>query len=281
MKLQEIIDKRNKYGKGVNLIHIFTIEELKFLKEEIVKINQSGVSFVKISKQLNIERPAIRKWMKSINYKITNEHNKLKVREDLFREIKTEEDAYWLGFIYADGYISDKGNFEISLKHTDYEHLLKFAEYCKFDKNKVVSKGKTNFLNSFRCRISFSAQQTQINFNKHGVVPRKSLILTFPTFLKESLYPHFIRGYFDGDGCISIIKLKKLNRKKVSLIGTKEFLNKILEILTIKVNLSKDKRHNGNTYWIDFNKKDGNAFLDYMYENSKVYLERKYNLYLQ
>jgi hypothetical protein len=30
---------------------------------------------------------------------------KYKINEDFFQEIDTEEKAYWLGFLYADGYI--------------------------------------------------------------------------------------------------------------------------------------------------------------------------------
>ncbi len=37
----------------------------------------------------------------------------------------------------------------------------------------------------------------------HGATIRKSLTLTFPTHLDEKLIKHFLRGYFDGDGCIN------------------------------------------------------------------------------
>lgn len=221
--------------------------------------------------------------MKSINYIIINKQNKLRVRKDLFEKIETEEDAYWLGFIYADGYISDEGTFELSLKHTDYNHLLKFADYCGFDRSKVVRKQKTNFPNSFRCRIGFATQQLQFNFNKHGIIPRKSLTLEFPKFLNKSLYSSFIRGYFDGDGCISLYYGVKgnISRKAVSLIGTEKFLNSILNVIKIKRNLGKDKRWSDNTYCISFTKQQGFNFLNYIYKNSKIHLERKYQLYLQ
>jgi hypothetical protein len=282
MNLQSILNKRLLYNKNRKLCLIFNEEEINFIKNEIIKLNQQGISFTQISKMLNIERVNIRRWMKELNYNIVNEQNKLKIRKNLFEVIETEEDAYWLGFIYADGYIADNGQFEISLKSNDYPHLLKFANYCEFDKNKVKQNQKTNFKNSFRTRMSFATQQLKENFLKHGVVPRKSLILTFPTWLNESLYSHFIRGYFDGDGCICIRKNKHSITKTVSLLGTKEFLEVILNYFKFDLKImKKNKKHLTNTYCIVFRKKESIIFLDFLYKKSSIYLDRKYNLYLQ
>lgn len=282
MELQDIIQKRNLHGIGVNLKNILSKQEIEFLKQEIIKLNQTGMSFTQISKKLNIGRHVIRKWMKAVDYEIINTQNRLRIKNNLFQKITTEEDAYWLGFLYADGYISDKGMVEVCLKSSDYTHLLKFADYCGFDRNKVVKKQKTNFPNSFRCRLSFSTQHLKDNFIKHGVVPRKSEILTFPKWLDKSLYSHFIRGYFDGDGHLHIVKLKTLNDyNRVSVIGTKEFLTEILTMLNIKQSLCKDVRHSGNTFSIEFRKENGLKFLEFIYKNANVYLERKYNLYIQ
>ena len=64
-----------------------------------------------------------------------------------------------------------------------------------------------------RCKCDFS------DLNKLGVVERKSLILTFPTEqqVPKHLMPHFIRGYFDGDG--SVYKQKQGNTK-IEIGGT-------------------------------------------------------------
>lgn len=282
MTIEEFINKRKNFHKGRAIESYLTKDELNSIKLKIIELNKSGISISKIKKILNISHSTIFRWTKELNYKAPNDHNKLRIREDLFNEIKTENDAYWLGFIFADGYIADNGMFEISLKYTDYSHLLKFAEFCNFDTTKIIKKGKTNFENSFRCRISFSTQNLKNNFTKYGIVPRKSLILTFPNWLDKSLYSSFIRGYFDGDGSISIKKTKtKGYYKVVSLIGTKEFLIKILEIFNFKIPLRKDKRHTGNTFSILFKKKESEIFLDFIYKNSNIYLDRKYNLYLQ
>ena len=39
----------------------------------------------------------------------------------------------------------------------------------------------------------------------------KSLILKYPNYLKPEFHSHFIRGYFDGDGSITINRNKNTN----------------------------------------------------------------------
>ncbi len=55
---------------------------------------------------------------------------KYSVNDDYFSIIDTEEKAYWLGFIFADGYISNKNGKRvgITLKSSDRDHIIKFAK---------------------------------------------------------------------------------------------------------------------------------------------------------
>lgn len=77
-----------------------------------------------ISNKYGINRKTLTKYLKDQGVEVTNNYN----RSDFFREafdvIDTEEKAYWLGFMYADGYIASKGNvvgLNLSLK--DIDHL--------------------------------------------------------------------------------------------------------------------------------------------------------------
>lgn len=63
--------------------------------------------------------------------------------------------------------------------------------------------------------------------NSYGCTPRKSLTLQFPekeVFNSPNLVRHFIRGYWDGDGCISYDKRKDSVVPRLSAVGTKQFL---------------------------------------------------------
>ena len=64
-----------------------------------------------------------------------------------------------------------------------------------------------NYNNKYIFGAHITSDKMFSDLCKHGCVPNKSLILTFPV-ITEELIPHFIRGYFDGDGGITIRKLK-------------------------------------------------------------------------
>lgn len=136
-----------------------------------------------------------------------------KYNEHIFDTIDTEEKAYWLGYIYADGYINNPKprttgqidyNFELCSKGDDIEHMKKFANFIELENplkiTKADNKGHT------RCRVCLSSRHLWETLNSYGCTPKKSLTLKFPNesiFKDLSLIRHFIRGYFDGDGCIS------------------------------------------------------------------------------
>lgn len=86
------------------------------------------------------------------------------------------------------------------------------------------------------------------DLTKVGVYPRKSLTLKFPT--KEQVSPnlihHFIRGYFDGDGCITFQNVKELKYPNIHICGTCEFLESLRICLIehgIDIKIPLDKRH--------------------------------------
>lgn len=255
--------------------------------DRLLTMYESGHSLTEIQNITGYNRTSISKLFKRNNVDIINYQNQLRIREDLFESISTEEDAYWLGFILADGYISDKGNFEISLKSEDYNHLLKFADYCGFDKSKVLKKQNTNFKDSYRCRIIFAAQHLKNRFNALGIIPRKSLIVKFPKFIESHLIRHLIRGYIDGDGGINRYSKPPIKNRKKSfynilyLDGGFDFLNDIKlhfnEVLDIDFNINVKNNH----YKISLTGKKANKAILYLYGDSNIYLDRKYKIFTE
>lgn len=142
--------------------------------------------------------------LKAKGIEIINHQNETKFNEHIFDVIDTEEKAYWLGFIFADGYISSRDNgFELSLKGSDIEHLHKFNKFMEHNKDNVkLGEVKNKDKTFLRCRWGIVNKHLWNTLNNLGCTPRKSLTLQFPNISEELEIP-FIRGYFDGDGCLS------------------------------------------------------------------------------
>ena len=211
--------------------------------------------------------------------------------EYIFDSIDTEEKAYWLGYIYADGYIynikpRDSGridyNFELCSKGDDIDHMQKFADFISYKAALKKTKVITNGIEYSRCRVCLSSKHLWETLNNYGCTPRKSLTLQFPSlniFKDESLIRHFIRGYFDGDGYVSKIK-NDYKALTIQVLGTESFLNSILKNLKISAEL---KHNHGNseeiTMYFKINSIQALTFLYKIYNNSNIYLDRKYEKY--
>lgn len=272
--IKYILAKAKLYGKEVK-IH-----------QNIINEYLNGESLTNLGKKYKCRRQNIAIVLLYNGYDVENRQNRTKFNETIFDSIDTEEKAYWLGFIFADGYISSsKYTFEISLKGADKHHLDKFNNFMQHeDQNHVkLSNIKLNNKMFKRCRWSVTNKHLWKTLNNLGCTPQKSLTLQFPNlniFKTKDLIRHFIRGYFDGDGSFSRTINARTVSPNVSLLGTYEFLSQISNVSTIKGHFLHDKRHDQNTHIMYFTQFDTIIFLDYIYRNASIYLDRKYNLYL-
>lgn len=252
----------------------------------------SSISLTKLAKREGTTRQTLAKYFKQLGVEIVNKQNRLKFDNTIFDSIDTEEKAYWLGFIFADGCISSspleagkkpKYTMEISLKADDFKHLEKFNTFTKYEKNGVkIQDAKCGKIICKRCRWTITDKHLWETLNSYGCIPQKSLTLKFPDesiFKSKDLIRHFIRGYFDGDGCFTRHIYHTIVTPSVSFLGTKDFLDKILEYSKIESNYRHDKRHTEFTWMLEYHKDPGIKLINYLYDNCTIYLDRKYRLY--
>ncbi len=156
------------------------------------------------------------------------------VQLDYFKCIDTNEKAYWLGFLYADGYISKEGKSVLSLSVKDYEHVKKFALAIGADINKIKIRNHNNVCHSISCSITVSKKEFSEHLIKHGCINKKSLIIRFPfnSLTSEELKLSFLMGYYDGDG---------MTNSSTICCGSKEFLNDIKNYFNINYQIKKRK----------------------------------------
>lgn len=252
-----------------------SLEKYKTGKELYLK----GNSICHISKVLGVSRSRFSQYLKSEGVEIKQLPHKIKFDNTVFEKIDSEDKAYWLGFLYADGSIGEnRSQIELQLSEKDKAHVYKFRDFIK-STHKISLKN--NKLGS-SYRIIVEDVNMHRDLIKLGCTPRKSLTLKFPTEeqVPKHLLPHFIRGYFDGDGGFSDTD-KTLC---VNILGTKEFLEGLKKEVFIlnnkKIYPMSYKDNNKNTYRIQFgSRKDIKIFLDYIYKNSNINLDRKYEKY--
>ena len=259
--------------------------KLEEYKDEIIDLYfNKNKSSIEIAKIYNTNASTIIKLMKSCGYacrKNSINSKKYNINCDFFSDIKCEEQAYWLGFMFADGYVSNDNHFGVSLNSKDINHLEKFKSSLNSEHpiNIYVSNTKYGYIEY--ARLYFRNSKMKDDLVRLGCVENKSLILKYPKCIKNSLSKHFIRGYFDGDGTIGIYK----NTIRIRLVGTKEFLEGVRDEIKYAINvecstISKEKRVDGNTYSLEYGgRKKVKKVLDYMYEDANLYLERKYKQY--
>lgn len=246
-------------------------------KEFLLSLNCSGLTQKEMATKLNVSRITIQRYLRKYNTKTPNYHNSLKFDNTVFDRIDNEEKSYWLGFLFADGNVSkNENNVELSLSIKDVEHLEKYRNFLKNTSPVKTGKVTCNGKLFERCRLTVTNKHFKEQLVSLGCVPQKSLIIKFPynIFENDDLKYHFIRGYVDGNGCISFTSSGRL---MLSIVSTKEFLTSIKEIFPEFSDLKKDKRRKYNTYYIDCFSKNADKILTKLYKNSTIYLQRKYN----
>lgn len=249
------------------------MENLLKAKEEYLITN---ISLTDICKKYNFTRWSFTKYLKENNI---DTKRKISANENIFEYIDSEEKAYWLGFLYADGSViynieEKRYVIEICLSIKDIEHLNKFKSFINTNKNiEIKDHGNT-------CRLSINSKKICQDLIKLGCIPKKSLILKFPknNQVNKKFIKDFIRGYFDGDGCISLSKRSKTH--SITLLGTFEFINGIINVFNFKNHkIDKDRRHLGNTFTLRLNVLEGFDFISYLYKDSNIFLNRKFEKY--
>ncbi|HET9223815.1 MAG TPA: hypothetical protein VFO07_14985, partial [Roseiflexaceae bacterium] len=121
--------------------------------------------------------------------------NTCQVKRDYFKVINTDEKAYWLGFLAADGSIfcnSRQYSVTLDLQPGDMHWVERFRD--------AIAPGATITRHGSRsCSVSIGSKEMVQDLIALGIGPRKSSTLEWPR-ISESFVAPFLLGYFDGDG---------------------------------------------------------------------------------
>lgn len=256
---------------------------------DIAKVAQDTKGVMALRNRLHKLGVDTTKDMSRYRYKISTSCKKYRVDDTVFDNIDTEEKAYWLGLLMADGYNHQSKNcVALRVQEEDKEILKKYKLFLKtntpihtFNRTTAV-----NGLNRNYCELNICSPKFSDSLAKIGCVQGKTYTLEFPD-IPKSLYSHFIRGFFDGDGCISVTKRKDRTeyslQYQLNFVGKESVILKIQDIICSNTGVFKTKLRNRNSFarCISWGGRIVcKKILDYLYNNATIYLERKYNKYL-
>jgi hypothetical protein len=213
---------------------------------------------------------------------------KYSLDETVFETVDTEEKAYWLGFLLADGSIqirkSGQAVIKLSLAIIDYKHLEKWKIFLNTEmpiKKYLVSNGK-NDNKSESCEITITSKKIVNDLAKLGIGSNKSHTVKFPE-IREDLVRHMIRGIWDGDGSVLYRKSKSTHtnhRPEIQLCGNYNICSHVKHYLVNKFNISDVKLHAVSTIFLfRYVGQSAKEVLDFLYSNCNIYLNRKYEKY--
>lgn len=272
---QAIRTKLNQLG--LTKVENWRKEEIDFLLD-----NYKDMSYEEIAEHLGRTTEAVGLKAKKIGLKKSPYH----CDEDFFRLINTEEKAYWLGMLYADGYISINkkncsGVLGMELQYGDIDHLHKFnkamnSNFKIVDRWRPCTISKYDTKHHIACLRLYSKKlvNTLIDLN---FVENKTYRAEYP-IIDDNLFIPFLRGYFDGNGTISLCGR---NLKFSVCSNNKDFLTYVQNKLKELFNFTSYIHWNTACWKLEmFRKAETFELYKMLYENSTIHLDRKYKKYL-
>lgn len=247
-------------------------------KIEVVKLyNEEKLGCNRIANKFGLEVSSIYKLLKRRGVKFREYSRKLyTVDENYFDKIDTEEKSYFLGLLYADGCnlpYKGKRYFQLTLHRNDEYLIEAFRKSIKF------SGPIKNYPHLSTSILKISSKKLTIALNNLGCISKKSLVLQFPNNqqVPEHLMNHFIRGYFDGDGCIWITKNNKIIT--VDIVSSIDFCKGLNLYINKKLNINgclnfpvcSKKRFMS----LKMSHRKAMKFLKFIYYECNIYMKRK------
>ena len=276
-----------------------------------VELYEAGVGCHRIAKKIGFSKPAVMTFLKKVGVlDASRKYRKHKfINENYFDEIDSDDKAYFLGLLWADGcnFRSDNGKnrgyqIQISLQEKDGYIIRQLAEKI-FENDNIVrfvdnSKKKPNQIAQNKRPVEKVQNSVVLHIpskhisnvlNEYGMVPRKSLILEMPSIeLNEDNFRSFTRGYLDGDGWVSETNSRHAKSTGTShkvftcgMVGSYAQMEQMKSRLN-DLGFSFIQKDKGKISRITLS---GNLqvlrFLDWLYDNASVKLNRKYEKYLK
>lgn len=255
------------------------------IQNKIIEAYKNNISLREIEKQFGATRNTVNKFLEQKGIKTTkgNHYRKYFHDFDFFETINTEEKAYWLGFMFADGYIINHENrygedsFGLTLAEDSLDSIEKFKK--SLHATNPIHYDNSKSIGQPQAKIVLTSQKTVNDLIDKGCVKQKSLILKPPKRVPNELIHHFIRGFFDGDG-----SLIKYETKKGYIAYQIDFTTTYDMAIWLQENFGtgsvfSEKRRESTWYFSVGGNRQVLKLCHYLYDNATIWMDRKYSRY--
>lgn len=255
-------------------------------KEKIISQYNSGVSLSAIAASYGCSRKPIRRIVVDSGTTIrTNDESirKYSANYNYFDNIDTPNKAYILGFLYADGcnYMNNSTftyHWILQLNRNDREILERMKNELEYSGPISDTTRFDHNMNRAYSTLYICGRHMCEALDRCGVSPRKTTSTTFPEWLQTDLIPHFIRGLMDGDGCINNIGAASISGNADLIIRVSEIVEKMSGAKNSIYIIQNDARTHTCRMC---GKENSKKFLDWVYADSDLKLQRKYERYVE
>ena len=265
----------------------YTLKEIE--KEVLDNYINKGMGLLSSGKKFNLSPENVKYFLRKNNVKIrdfgeaaslANVNRALK-KNDNFFSIESRDMAWVLGFLASDGNVSKRNNtIKIALARKDREILVRIKDLIEIESE--VKDYTTHDGYDCSSLIWTSAKQKQ-DLAKYSIVPNKTFILKPPYELKKEYWIDYIRGYFDGDGSVNLLRNNNGrgygNLRWQVCSATKEILEWIRDTLNEQYGIApaiiREQQKEHILYYIQYSSIATKQIYEILYTNSKMYLKRK------
>lgn len=193
--------------------------------------------------------------------------------ETFFKKIDTEQKAYILGFLAADGTIPSEGRSVVLMLHSRDEHILRdiraaMGSNARIFKRQKIAQHPNRGPYSF---IYFGSQKIVADLAKHGIGPRKSFTLEYPKTIQRKMERHFLRGLLDGDGTI--------RDRSFNFLGTGALIDTIIAVVEHHTGVRLVK-YKADKLWLAVGCKRSKQVLHWLYQDATIFLQRKHHRFI-
>ncbi len=233
--------------------------------EDMISSYESGEGLRSIARRYGTSHQVIGPVLKKYSVLLRPQHEATRRHNcdyTYFRTIDTQEKAYWLGFLTADGCITTGNRVAVHLASLDCNHLFKLKR--ALHASQMVSK------NNRSCSLVICSPEMAADLAMHGILPNKTFY-TKPARIAPAFSPHYWRGVFDGDGSLS------RNGDELALVGDYDVVLGFQAFVSshcpdVRANIQRRK----NIFALVIRRQATRLILRVLYEDATIFLDRKY-----